>query len=94
MFPETSGLILKKFETFLDAVRWFGIKKIRIKKMDDIEIYRTAELFISEFQADAILEAEKKGEELKNEGDLEAWAYWDTVAEEIKWIQAHSTARN
>ncbi len=53
----------------------------------EIDIYRTAQIFINKHGDSALLEAMKKEEELFEKGDLKGAAVWHKITDAVEWLQ-------
>ncbi|MGH1377068.1 MAG: hypothetical protein ACRBCK_12060 [Alphaproteobacteria bacterium] len=53
----------------------------------EIDIYRTAQIFINKHGSSALLESMKKEEELFEKGDVKGANVWHKITDAIEWLQ-------
>ena len=56
--------------------------------MDDLEIYRSAKLYIDQYGADASVHAAMKAETMMRAGDQQGYAVWMPIGRAIDDMQA------
>ncbi len=53
----------------------------------DLDIYRTAQIYVDKYGGMALLEAIKRVEKYRSIGNGNGMAVWNKIADAIQWIQ-------
>lgn len=58
--------------------------------IDELDIYRTAKIYIDQYGEEAIFQAMCRAESYREIGNENATAVWNKIVEAIEWMQLHA----
>ncbi len=55
--------------------------------IEDLDIYRTAQIYVDQYEGRALLEAMKRIEKYRSIGNENGMIVWNKIADAIQWLQ-------
>lgn len=55
--------------------------------IEDLDIYRTAQIYVDQYGGMALLEAMKRVEKYRSIGNESGMVVWNKIADAIQWLQ-------